>query len=214
MLNGMSLEELNALYDEKHDPISMDYDEFFGEMHLTEAQKKKRKKTAEKMQEIMEWLLAVVYYYMNDGVYNYMDAIAEAEQSYKDLVKDTGVSDSFVNNHITMAITSVVSTMEKNPDNIYNYTNDRARMIAENEANSIWNDAEFEDAIKAGMTRKTWHTIIDKKTRDWHAEVNGQTRPILEPFDVDGELLMFPRDESLGCSGGNVVNCRCSVIYS
>ena len=211
MLNGMSLESLNALYDEKHDPISMDYDEFFGEMHLTEAQKKKRKKTAEKMQEIMEWLLAVVYYYMNDGVYNYMDAIAEAEQSYKDLVKDTGVSDSFVNNHISMTVTGVVSTMEKNPDNIYNYTNDRARMIAENEANSIWNDAEFEEALRSGKKYKTWHAIIDKRTRDTHKEVNGKTIPITEYFIVGNSLMLFPRDSS--AEDEEVVNCRCSLSY-
>ena len=211
MLNGMSLEELNALYDEKHDPISMDYDEFFGEMHLTEAQKKKRKKTAEKMQEIMEWLLAIVYYYMSGGVYDYMGAIAEAEQSYKDVVKDTGVSDSFVNNHITMAITSVVSTMEKNPDNIYNYTNDRARMIAENEANSIWNDAEFEEALRSGKKYKTWHAIIDKRTRDTHKEVNGKTIPITEYFIVGNSLMLFPRDSS--AEDEEVVNCRCSLSY-
>ncbi len=214
MFDGMTLEELNALYNKEHGSISMDYDEFFDEMYLTDAQKQKRKEMAEKIQEIMEWLLALVFYYTTAGAYGYMNAITEAEQSYKDLVRDAGVSESFVNNHIPIAVTSVVNTMTNNPDNMFNYTTDRARMIAENEANSIWNDAEFEEAVKAGMTRKTWHTILDKKTRDWHAEVNGQTRPILEPFDVDGELLLFPRDESLGASGGNVVNCRCSVTYS
>ena len=211
MLNGMSLEELNALYDEKHDPISMDYDEFFGEMHLTSTQKQKRKKTAEKMQEIMEWLLAIVYYYMSGGVYDYMDAIAEAEQSYKDLVRDTGVSDSFVNNHISMTVTSVVSTMEKNPDNIYNFTNDRARMIAENEANSIWNDAEFEEALRSGKKYKTWHAIIDKRTRDTHKEVNGKTIPITEYFIVGNSLMLFPRDSN--AEDEEVVNCRCSLSY-
>jgi uncharacterized protein with gpF-like domain len=60
---------------------------------------------------------------------------------------------------------------------------------------------------------KTWATMGDAKVREWHNEADGQTVGIDEPFMVMGEMLMFPSDDSLGASAGNIVNCRCSAIY-
>ena len=216
MLDGMTLEELNAVYDADHDPMSMDYEEYFEEMELTDSQKKKRKDAAEKLEDVFEWLLALTFYYMQENVYDYTDAIAEAQKSYEGVVTSVGagVSDFFKTNHIPTTVMNTVGTMLKNPDNIFNYTNDRARMIAENEANSIWNDAEFEEALASGMTRKTWHAIIDRKTRDTHRPLDGKTIPINEPFEVGEYLMMYPRSEELGAGGEEIVNCRCSVSYS
>ena len=144
----------------------------------------------------------------------FSEAIAEAQEAYQDILAGADVSDYYREVHVPNAVNGVVNTMLQNPDNPFNFSVDRAIMIAENEANSIWNDAEYEEALRSGKKRKTWHTIIDKRTRGGHAEVNGQTKQITEPFEVNGELLQFPRDESLGASGGNIVNCRCSVTYS
>jgi hypothetical protein len=33
--------------------------------------------------------------------------------------------------------------------------------------------------------------------------------PVNEPFTVGGEQLMYPGDDSLGASPGNVINCQC-----
>ena len=211
---GLTFDELNALYDDENDPMSMDYDEYFDDMDLTEPQKEKRKNTAEEIERVFRDLLALVFYLYVEGAYDYTEAIMEAQTAYVDVLKDIDVSDYFSVAHVPNAVTSVVNTMLTNPGNPFNFTIDRAILIAENEANSIWNDAEYEEALKSGKKRKTWHTILDKRTRDWHAEVNWQTKPITEPFEVNGELLQFPRDESLGASGGNIVNCRCSVTYS
>lgn len=213
---GISFEELNAMYDDENDPMSMDMDEYFDDMDLTDSQKKDRKESADKLKEIFELLIMMVFYYYVDGVYDYANVIAEAQESYENLVRKSKgqVSDYFMSAHIPNSVAGIVNTMLNNPGNPFNFSIDRVTMIAENEANSMWNDADFVAAVNSGKTRKTWHTIIDRKTRDWHAEVNGQTKPIMEPFIVDGELLQFPRDESLGASGGNIVNCRCSVSYS
>ena len=63
---------------------------------------------------------------------------------------------------------------------------------------------------------KSWHSIIDNRTRRGkfdHVKPNGQLRHIHEPFSVSGEYLRFPSDTSLGASLGNIINCRCSVMY-
>ena len=40
---------------------------------------------------------------------------------------------------------------------------------------------------------------------------DGQRVGVNEPFIVDGEKLMFPGDASMGASGKNFYNCRCTV---
>lgn len=212
---GMTFDELNTLYVKERDPMSMDYDEYFDDMDLSEPQKQERKDSADKLEDVFKILMALVFeFYVDGGIYDYTVAIEEAQRSYTEIVKGTGVSEYYKTVHIPTTVTNIVETMLRNPDNPFNFSLDRAILIAENEANSMWNDSEYEEALKSGKKYKTWHTIIDKKTRDWHAEVNSQRKPILDPFEVNGEYMQFPRDESLGASGGNIVNCRCSVTYS
>lgn len=59
---------------------------------------------------------------------------------------------------------------------------------------------------------KTWVAILDEKTRGSHAAADGQTVIVTSPFVVQNENLMFPGDDSLGASAGNIINCRCSSI--
>ena len=210
---GLSFDELNALYDDEKDHISTDYDEWFGDMDLTEPQKLARKDSAQEMEEVFRDLLALIFYFYVDGAYDYAGAMMEAQEAYSNALYGIEVSDYFRNTHIPVTVSSIVNTMLAHPENPFNFSMDRVRMIAENEANSIWNDAEYVDALKSGKTRKTWRTILDKKTRDWHAEANGQTKPILEPFEVNGELLQYPMDGSYGATGGNINNCRCVAKY-
>lgn len=57
--------------------------------------------------------------------------------------------------------------------------------------------------------RKRWVATKDARTRDVHAEADGQTVEIDKPFEVGGEKLMFPGDGS--ASGWNLYNCRCTM---
>jgi hypothetical protein len=77
---GISFEELNAMYDDENDPMSMDMDEYFDDMDLTDSQKKDRKESADKLKEIFELLIMMVFYYYADGVYDYANVIAEAQE--------------------------------------------------------------------------------------------------------------------------------------
>lgn len=62
-------------------------------------------------------------------------------------------------------------------------------------------------------TKKKWVTVGDSKVRDKHISANGQTRNLLEPFEVGGDRLNHPGDSSLGASADNVINCRCMSFY-
>lgn len=79
-------------------------------------------------------------------------------------------------------------------------------------------DAALQDIVNPGLpsntVTKTWVTVLDERTRQAHVIADGQMVVTDKPFNVDGELLLFPGDSSLGASAGNIINCRCSVHYS
>ena len=60
------------------------------------------------------------------------------------------------------------------------------------------------------ILEKEWLAAIDSRTRDWHAELDGQTRPIDKPFENAIGKIMFPGDPS--ADGANVYNCRCTLV--
>lgn len=211
---GLSFDQLNILYDSEHDRRSMDFDNYFGDMYLSEEQKSQRIESADKLLAAFESLLSLVFYLYQDNAYDYTEAISETQEAYNVLLAGVLVSDYFREVHVPNVVNGVVNTMLANPEDPFNFSLDRAILIAENEANSVWNDAEYEEALRSGKKRKTWHAIIDKGTRDWHREANGQTKPITEPFEVGGDLMQYPRSESLGAGAENIVNCRCSATYS
>lgn len=91
---------------------------------------------------------------------------------------------------------------------------DRARFVAENEANTSANRKENEDAIKKGYNFKTWRTKRDLHVRPTHSEVDGLKIPVEDAFLVGNSEMMFPKDTSLGASAEEIVNCRCTIKYS
>ena len=60
------------------------------------------------------------------------------------------------------------------------------------------------------ILEKEWLAAIDSRTRDWHVKLDGQTRPIDEPFENAIGKIMFPGDPS--ADGANVYNCRCTLV--
>ena len=89
----------------------------------------------------------------------------------------------------------------------------RARLIAQNEANAFLNYNDFVDAKKRGCTKKTWLTMEDSKVRITHEEVEGQTIEIDETFEVGTSEMRFPLDDMFAPDPAEVINCRCSVDY-
>jgi uncharacterized protein with gpF-like domain len=92
----------------------------------------------------------------------------------------------------------------------------RSRTIARTETHNAATYAMQETAEQAedqtGLTiTREWVAVHDDRTREAHANADGQEVGIDEPFEVDGEELDRPGDEN--GSPENVINCRCTIIY-
>jgi SPP1 gp7 family putative phage head morphogenesis protein len=73
--------------------------------------------------------------------------------------------------------------------------------------------ASYHDAEEMGIEMmKTWVATLDDRTRDAHAELDGVTIPVEEPFRNSIGDIMFPADPD--ADGENVYNCRCTLIAS
>ena len=60
--------------------------------------------------------------------------------------------------------------------------------------------------------QKQWIATLDDRTRDTHAELDGQTVDVDEPFVTsEGNEIMYPGDPSADPS--EVWNCRCTLVY-
>lgn len=60
--------------------------------------------------------------------------------------------------------------------------------------------------------RRTWRAVNDKRTRDTHRDMDGQTVGADEPFESPtGEEIMFPGDPD--ASAAERINCRCTITY-
>lgn len=63
-----------------------------------------------------------------------------------------------------------------------------------------------------GVATKTWRSVGDLKVRPTHKVANGQKRLVGVPYNVGGQLLMFPGDRSLGATAKEWAGCRCSSV--
>lgn len=70
----------------------------------------------------------------------------------------------------------------------------------------------MDDAEKLGIKAvKIWIATKDARTRDWHAELDGQMCKKDEPFVNSVGKIMYPGDPA--ANGANVYNCRCALGY-
>jgi hypothetical protein len=91
-------------------------------------------------------------------------------------------------------------------------SNARARTIARTEAHTAANAANHEAAIASGVvTKQEWVSSADERTRQDHADADGQTVGLRDSFTVGGEQLAYPGDPS--GSAENIINCRCVAIH-
>lgn len=86
----------------------------------------------------------------------------------------------------------------------------RAETIARTETFIAQMETLHETYRRNGVRQKQWAAFIDDKTRDSHADANGQVRDFDEPFDVGGVQLMHPGDPS--GPAAEIINCRCDEL--
>lgn len=64
---------------------------------------------------------------------------------------------------------------------------------------------------KGVQAMKVWIATSDNRTRDAHAELDGEEAHVDEPFDNEFGKIMYPGDPD--ADPANVYNCRCSLGY-
>lgn len=88
----------------------------------------------------------------------------------------------------------------------------RARVISRSETHAASQGANQAAAKATGLPmKKIWLASAGERTREEHADADGQTRRLDEPFIVGGEELDYPGDPS--GSAGMTINCRCAISY-
>jgi uncharacterized protein with gpF-like domain len=92
----------------------------------------------------------------------------------------------------------------------------RADVVAQTEVASAYGKARNDAMIESGVKFKIWvgsgrppGTPGGMRPAHAAAHYDGQVRAIDEPFNVGGELLMFPTDSSLGAGPEMTINCHC-----
>lgn len=94
------------------------------------------------------------------------------------------------------------------------FTEYRADTVARTEIVGAYVNGDWEGAQalgEFGPAEKVWVATGDARGRPEHTAISDTSLPMDQPFDVDGESMMFPHDP--GASAANTVNCRCYVEF-
>ena len=85
-----------------------------------------------------------------------------------------------------------------------------AMRVARTEGHRVMCQSSYDACLRAREKGidvvKEWNSVLDAKTRESHAIMNGEIRELDEKFSNG---LMFPGDSSGGA--GEVINCRCAL---
>ena len=109
---------------------------------------------------------------------------------------------------------SVPATATALQSGIAHLASTTALMQARTDLNGLANGASLQSVQSLGADApayKSWLATEDERTRETHADADGQQVPIDQPFQVGDDLLMYPGDPD--GSDAEVINCRCTVIY-
>ena len=220
---------------------SIPYREYYGDMDLTKEQKARRENLAFILEDVLAiWFILVEQRYETDTLnaardkqqltYMIYDAIegksyfaneAEQDRYIKNFVKTTyDTTIEHLEDEDEDVILKEGITEAKSVDDVEPYwtSEDRAKFIAENEANTLINTAEYTEAKAQGYTHKIWMSYGDERVRATHQIVDGAKVPIGVYFDVGAARMLYPKDVTSELSTGSehpeeVISCRCTIKY-
>ena len=177
---------------------SLPFEQFFGEMELTPEQKRKRTVLAEDIEDAVLFLFSI--YLVAKEYDREVDRIAAAEEyeeQLREALRKAQIDEDVIDQYIEdVAREEARVTAKRYLEDEYWTSEDRAKLIAENDSNTCYNGQEFVDAVKSGKTEKQWKSMKDFRVRRTHREVDDVVVPISEPFVVGDSLMMYPRDTS------------------
>lgn len=210
---------------------SLPYDEFFGDMELTDKQKKERKDMALILEDILSIIFEVILAEVSIGVVDKTHLKQETIEmiydkiSDEDFFEDDEQLEDYIDYLLDVVVDKTIENYEKQPD-VYDYkgekpywvSDDRAMFIAENEANTLFNSQEYVEAKKQGYTKKIWMAFPDDRVRETHQIANGLEIDVGDYFEVGEAQMLYPRDltseySTLMFFPEEYINCRCTVKY-
>ena len=207
------------------------FSKYFGDMSIDKKQKEDREKFAEQFTDGLLLLFSLFKINLAMGNEDTEQLKEVLTSEYLSLVSQYAEIDTYTRDYVTLMVSEIIKTTINNakPVNLdkinilgdepkedeedWYLSEDRAKFIAENEANAILNYADFLNAYREGKTKKIWIGVEDNRQRFSHYEVTGEMIDIDTPFDVGDSMMMYPKDISLGATPEEIVNCRCSIKY-
>lgn len=103
--------------------------------------------------------------------------------------------------------------MARNISNVFASDFKKAYRIAQTEGHRISQETAFDTAKrfreKGADIVKQWDSTMDRKTRPHHVKLDGQTKELDEPFEVEGHKAMYPG--AFGIAKEDI-RCRCVMV--
>ena len=187
---------------------------FFSTMDISDDEKKKRTDLAYLLYDAIYFTFAIIKVEKEIDERDFTKNALLVDQ-YRDTllnrIQDTLADVPYEPDYLTRLVDDIIETTDRHPDDPYYLSKDRALLIAQNEANSVYNFVDYDNAVKNGKQYKVWITENDEKVREAHAEVDMMRIPIDEYFNVDGDTMRYPHDYN--ASPQNIINCRCVCVY-
>ena len=196
---------------DKLNNLSIDYSKYFGEMALTDEQKKQRIAFSKQMEDVMLFLFELLDVMADFGNKDEEYVKKEIATRYLSVLMAYTAIDDFFKMYADYFAEETLRTTLENIDAEWITSNDRARLIAENEANTSLNRVDYINAVASGKTRKQWITMKDYRVRKTHQVIDNKVLPINGVFIVGDSMMYFPKDTSLGADMEEIANC--SVKY-
>lgn len=199
-------------------PKAIEYEEYFGEMDISEAEIRERIRLAEEVDDVFFFLFALILMQRATNKDFDLDNLTQSTIiRYKEALVRFGYNlekaNFYLNGYVEEITPPIVKTTIEHIDDPYYTSEDRAKSIAENEANSVKNYVAYKNAVKEGMTRKRWITKRDKFVRHTHLMVDDKEIGIKDYFQVGDSLMLYPKDIIHG-EEKECVNCRCVLQYT
>ena len=210
----INTDELNIL---SASDEAFDYDEFiehyFDVMQISERQKKERIDAAKEFFDIILYFLIWCEEFPEEVETE--EVIRQFENDYKEKIYEFSEPSDYLASYVTLFIRNLIDVTMQHLGEEYFTSVERAANVAVNESNLIYGHEELQQAIDMGYTKKTWKTERDGRVRHTHAEIEGWTIPIDQPFLVGESLMMFPKDQyTFNADPKEIVNCRCVCSFS
>lgn len=148
-----------------------------------------------------------------------INAIVHESKLSKGLYESLGVDVNQLKNKIRVEVSRGIANnytfadVARNLENNSKIGMSNAMRIARTEGHRIREQSSMDAANKAkekgADVVKQWCSILDSKTRNTHALLDGQIRELDEPFEVNGLKAMCPGQFGRASED---INCRCTLL--